>query len=121
LLNKKNEIQVVHDQIGSPTYTPDLVDAVLSILKKVFSVGFEQKDYGVFNFSNEGVLSWYDFAVEIIKYADINCRVIPVPSIHFPRPAPRPSYSVFDLTKIRKIFGIVPVNWMKSLHHCLDS
>ncbi|MEO5583077.1 MAG: dTDP-4-dehydrorhamnose reductase [Saprospiraceae bacterium] len=121
MAKNKNELEIVDDQIGSPTYTPDLVDAVLIVLYKLLLNKTELAFNGIFNFSNAGMISWYDFAVEIIKYSGIDCKLIPVSSMQFPRPAPRPAYSVFDLSKINQIFGIQPLNWIVSLHHCLKS
>ena len=121
LAKSKKELEIVDDQIGSPTYTPDLVDAVLNILGNLISNKYEPMLSGIYNFSNTGPISWYDFAVEIIKYSGVECRLIPVASNRFPRPAPRPAYSFFDLSKIQQRFGIVPLNWKTSLHHCLKS
>lgn len=121
LAKSKKELEIVDDQIGSPTYTADLVDTVLIILDKLLLNKTEPAVTGIFNFSNSGSISWYDFATEIIKYSGLDCRLIPVSTFQFPRPAPRPAYSVFDLSKINQMFGILPLNWMVSLHHCLKS
>jgi dTDP-4-dehydrorhamnose reductase len=117
----KKSLEIVNDQLGSPTYTPDLVEAVIMIVDCLFSNQNDRSLFGIFNFSNSGIISWYDFAVEIIKYSGIECMLTPVSTTQFPRPAPRPSYSAFDLSKIQQTFGIIPINWKTSLHNCLKS
>ena len=112
------EIRVVFDQIGTPTYAANLAQAIISIKQKIFEN--KENDYaGIYHFSNEGVCSWYDFAVMILKFTGKNTKIIPVRSKEFQRPAPRPAYSVLDKTKIKKKFDIVIPYWTDSLKKCL--
>lgn len=114
-LGKEREtIDVVYDQIGSPTYARDLAKAVCAIL-------FSRKWHpGIYHFSNEGVCSWYDFAKSIHRIADIDsCRLRPILSEDFPSQAIRPHFSVFDKTLIKKTYGIRIPHWEDSLRECL--
>ncbi len=117
-ISENPEIRVVFDQIGTPTYAADLAVAIFSIKKTIFESN--TKDYaGIYHFSNEGVCSWYDFAVMILKFTEKNTKILPVRSKEFPRPAPRPAYSVLDKTKIKKKFNIAIPYWTDSLQKCL--
>ncbi|MBN2814337.1 MAG: dTDP-4-dehydrorhamnose reductase [Bacteroidales bacterium] len=110
---EKEELGVVYDQTGTPTYAGDLADCILQIIE--FS---EQQSFipGVFNFSDEGVCSWYDFAVEIMKLAGSACRIKPIRTGEYPLPAKRPAYSVLDKQKIKNNFGISIPYWKDSLN-----
>jgi dTDP-4-dehydrorhamnose reductase len=99
LAETKDEISVVNDQIGSPTYAGDLASFLLEIINK------PSKDYGIYHYSNEGEISWYDFAVEIFKQHKKAVRVIPIPTSAYPTAAKRPTYSVMDLSKAKITFG----------------
>lgn len=110
----KEEIEVVFDQIGTPTYAAHLADAILQILPKIKN---EQTE--IYHYSNEGVLSWYDFAKEIMKMTKLTCRVNPTLSVNFPRPAPRPYFSVLDKSKIKNDFDLTIPYWKDGLHECL--
>lgn len=114
---EKEELNVVSDQIGSPTYARDLADAILTIIKEI-QKGNDHP--GVYHYSNEGVCSWYDFATEIIKLADLDCVVKPIPTSAFPTKAKRPTYSVLDKTKITYQFELKIDNWKKSLMYALE-
>jgi dTDP-4-dehydrorhamnose reductase len=114
LMKEKNEISVVNDQVGSPTYAADLAEAILQII----SSGKWQP--GLYHYSNEGVISWYDFAVAIKELTNSNCKVNPIPSSQYPTPAKRPAYSVLDKTKFVKSFGIPVKEWKHSLVTCLS-
>lgn len=118
IAKENNHIKVVFDQIGSPTYAFDLAEVCINIMNKIFENN--NKFSGIYNFSNEGVCSWYDFAKFIVEYKNINCDVIPIPTSEFPRPAPRPYYSVLDKTKIKSHFDIKISHWTDSLKKCLD-
>ena len=98
LAETRDEISVVNDQIGSPTYAGDLASFLLEIINK------PSKDYGIYHYSNEGEISWYDFAVEIFKQHKKAVRVVPIPTSAYPTAAKRPAYSVLDLTKTRRMF-----------------
>lgn len=113
LMSEREAISVVNDQIGSPTYAADIADTIL----KIISSG--QWEPGIYNFSNEGIISWYDFAVAIKNKCGYTCTVNPIPSSQYPTPAKRPAWSVLDKTKIQQTFGIVPKNWQDSLAICL--
>lgn len=121
LAKEKSNIKVVNDQIGAPTYTPDLVQATIKILSSVLEPSEIQAQYGIYNFANQGVISWFDFASEIIKISGLACVVEPVPSTAYPRPAPRPQYSVFNLAKIKHSFDPQIPFWQDSLAVSLRS
>ena len=114
---EKEQLAVVCDQIGTPTYAGDLASMILNIVKEVNS-GNDQP--GIYNFSNEGVCSWYDFASEIMKLLELGCKVIPVNSDQFPTVAARPNFSVLDKSKIKKQFNIKIEHWSDRLLTCLE-
>ncbi|HYM92636.1 MAG TPA: dTDP-4-dehydrorhamnose reductase [Chitinophagaceae bacterium] len=117
-INEKNEISVVNDQVGSPTYAADLAEAILQII--TFHTKYSASDiHGIYHFSNEGVISWYDFAIAMKELIHSNCKVNPILTSQYPTPAKRPHYSVLDKTKIQKIFGIQLKNWKDSLAVCI--
>ena len=109
------EIKVVADQIGTPTYAGDLAAAITYIIDS------NQLDKcGIYHYSNEGVCSWYDFAVEIANAAgNTSCRITPCHSSEFPSPVTRPSYSVLDKTKIKETFDIDIPYWKESMEYCI--
>jgi len=115
---EKDEIKVVFDQIGTPTYASDLASTILQILKTVTSDS-NLFAPGIYHYSNEGVCSWYDFAQMIFKLANLNCKIEAVSSDQFPTLAKRPAYSVMDKTKIKKQFNIAIPFWVDSLEKCL--
>lgn len=111
----EKELKVIFDQIGTPTYARDLARVILEIIPKVPS-----KVRGeIYNFSNEGVASWYDFARAILEIKGIDCRVIPVLTRDFPQTAQRPQYSVLNKSRIKKDFGVEIPYWRDSLKECL--
>ncbi len=116
--SEKEVLKVVYDQVGSPTYAADLANAIMQIVSKVIR---NQKAFipGIYHYSNEGVCSWYDFAVEIIRMTGMNCRVIPIRSDEFPSPVKRPAYSVLDKNKIKETYSIEIPYWKDSLKNCL--
>ncbi|HAK00401.1 MAG TPA: dTDP-4-dehydrorhamnose reductase [Bacteroidales bacterium] len=119
ILNKcttESELKVVFDQVGCPTYARDLAMCILEILPKVPS-----KVRGeIYNFSNEGVASWYDFARAIIEIKGLECKVMPVLSTEFKQNALRPHFSVLNKCKIKKEFGVKIPYWRDSLTNCLS-
>ena len=120
LAEKYPELTVVDDQIGSPTYAPDIADVTLEIITSYFKTDFTPLDYGTYNFSNEGVCSWYDFAKAIFEINHVDIAVRPVPSTAFPRPAARPNYSILNKAKIRKLLPNYSIpHWRESLVRCL--
>ena len=109
---KKKQLEVVNDQVGSPTYAGDIAHAVYNILSENWASKSDTFNlHGVFNFSNSGYCSWYDFARKIMEYANLDCQVLPVGSEAFPRPAPRPDNSRLNLHKISTTFDIQLVDW----------
>jgi dTDP-4-dehydrorhamnose reductase len=106
---ERNELSVVFDQIGTPTYAMDLAEALLLFLKP------KMADYGVYHYSNEGVASWYDFAKAIFDINGISVQLHPIRSDAYPLPAKRPSYSVLDKSKIKKVLQIEIPYWRDSL------
>lgn len=112
----KPELRVVSDQVGCPTYARDLANTILMIASK----GHDAFIPEVFHYSNEGVCSWYDFACEIIKLSNIDCKVLPIGTIDYPLPAKRPQYSVFNKNKIRKYYNIDIPQWNASLNNCIS-
>lgn len=110
---EKENINVVCDQVGTPTYARDLAETIVKILPKM-----SVENRGIYHFTNEGVCSWYDFAVEIMDTFNLNCKVKPIPTSEYPTKAKRPSYSVLDKTKIKKVFNIDIKHWKYSLKEC---
>lgn len=111
---EKEELGVIFDQIGTPTYAADLAKVILEIIKK-------SPIPGIYHFSNEGVCSWYDFTKTIHRLAGINdCRIKPLHTEEYPTSAKRPHYSVLDKTKIKKTFDIDIPWWEDSLKICID-
>lgn len=117
--NEKEELGVVADQIGSPTYAGDLAKAIIEIIRSAETDDLEEK-CGIYHFSNEGVASWYDFAKAIFEYRGINVMINPLRSEQFPLPAQRPFYSVLDKSKIKSNFKLSIPNWRDSLKSCLE-
>lgn len=117
----QNPIKVVDDQIGTPTYATDLSNAIITIVKRIEKDNDESL-VGIYNYSNEGACSWYDFAYEISsEYASYkkNC-VVPCKSSEFESKVKRPSYSVLDKSKIKRVFNIEIPHWRKSLELCIS-
>lgn len=114
----RDELAVVFDQIGSPTNATDLAGAIIKILQKT-KQDAEAFIPGVYHFSNEGVCSWYDFALSVHKLAGIECKINPVRSAMFPTKAVRPAYSVLDKSKIKVTFGIDIRHWYDALVDCM--
>ena len=116
LTAEKEQLNVVFDQVGTPTYAGDLALAIFSIIE----AGVYEGNEGVYHFSNEGVCSWYDFAVEIAAVAgNTGCRINPCHSSEFPSPVTRPPYSVLDKTKIKATFDIDIPHWRESMEYCI--
>lgn len=119
---ERSSLSVVADQIGSPTYAPDLAETVLSIIQKVDTGELPSESLaGVWHYSNEGVASWYDFAVAIFELAQIPCKVQPISSAEYPTPAQRPPFSLLDKRKIKTTFNLEIPHWRGGLRKCLDA
>ena len=116
LTAEKEQLNVVFDQVGTPTYAGDLALAIFSIIE----AGVYEGNEGIYHFSNEGVCSWYDFAVEIAAVAgNTACWINPCHSSEFPSPVTRPPYSVLDKTKIKETFDIDIPHWRESMEYCI--
>jgi len=113
LMSETDRIKVVNDQLGSPTYGADLAEVILRIISS------GQWKPGIYHYSNEGVISWFDFATVIKELSGKTCIIDPIPTSGYPTPAKRPMYSVLDTTKIREQYGIRIKYWKNSLEDCL--
>ena len=114
LMNEKEQISVVNDQQGSPTYAFDLGEIILQIISS------QSWQPGIYHYGNDGVISWYDFAVAIKELSGSKCKINPISTSQYPTPAKRPAYSVLDKTKIQQTFGIVLKDWKDSLAVCIQ-
>ncbi len=112
---ERDSLRVVNDQIGSPTYARDIARMTLELIRS----GQATQHSGIFNYSNEGVCSWYDFAQAIFELSGVKCKVEATPSTEYPTPAARPHYSVLDKGKYKAAFGIDIPYWRDSLGACL--
>ena len=112
---EKEELGVVCDQIGSPTYARELAKAILTILPQI---GDRRGEF--YHFTGGGVCAWSDFAAAIMREAGLPCRIRPITTAEYPTPAVRPACSVMSKEKIRRDFGIIPVLWQDSLRDCLQ-
>jgi dTDP-4-dehydrorhamnose reductase len=117
LASQRHELTVVADQIGSPTYANDLASAILHIVDSIFVKKIDHP--GVYHYSNEGAISWYDFAWFIVKHYGYPCVVKPIRTEEYKTKAVRPKFSLLDKKKIKTTFGITPPHWHDSLMRCL--
>jgi dTDP-4-dehydrorhamnose reductase len=113
LMQERDSLNVVNDQIGSPTYAADLAQAIMTILTHTQWVA------GVYHFSNEGEISWYEFALAIQEIGGYDCEISGIPSTHYPTPAKRPQYSLLDKSKIKNTFGVEVPDYKESLNACM--
>ena len=113
LASERDSLSVVNDQIGTPTNAVDLAEVLLTIIQS--PITHHPSFFGIYNFSNEGVCSWYDFAKEIFRINNISINLQAIPSSAYPTPAQRPAYSVLDKSKIKEVFGVEIKNWEESL------
>lgn len=113
---ERGRLNVVFDQVGTPTYAYDLALTIIAILKS----GEKPTQTEIYHYSNEGVISWYDFAMSIIELSGITCKIEPIETKDYPLPAVRPFYSVFNKTKIKQRFGVEIPYWRDSLKACLE-
>ena len=123
LMKERESIQVVSDQMGCPTYAADLASAIMQIidqLKQSPSILNQVRAIGqIFNYSNQGVINWYQFALAIKELSGSSCAVNPILSSQYPTPAKRPAYSVMDTSKIQQTFHLTIPNWKDSLQKCV--
>jgi dTDP-4-dehydrorhamnose reductase len=117
-MDQKKELCVVYDQIGTPTYAEDLARAIMQIISDVDS-GLKPFVPGIFNFSNEGVCSWYDLAMEVCRLISCKSKIVPVETSQYPLPAKRPPYAVLNKSKIREVYGVEVPYWRDSLERCV--
>lgn len=110
---ERDELNIIADQVGTPTYAIDLAETILHIIQSGSS------DYGVYHYSNEGVTSWYDFAMGIFDISSTQVKVNPIPTSQYPTRAVRPKFSVMDKTKIKSVFGVEIPYWRESLVRCI--
>ncbi|MCT7487181.1 dTDP-4-dehydrorhamnose reductase [Aliarcobacter cryaerophilus] len=111
---EKEELGVIFDQVGTPTYAKDLAITILNIIPQI-----ENHKVEIYNYSNEGVLSWYDFAKEIMKMAKLNCKINPIETYQYPTPAKRPHFSLLNKSKIKSKFNLEIPYWKDGLDDCL--
>lgn len=109
LMQERAEINVVNDQIGSPTYAADLAQVMIDIIESSKWIP------GIYNYSNEGEISWYEFALSIKELGNYNCKVTGIPSLSYPTPAKRPSYSLLNKEKIKTVYNLEVPNYKDSL------
>lgn len=118
---ERSEVSIIYDQIGTPTYARDLAMVMLKIVEAAENQTVDKKFLsGVYHFSNEGVTSWYDFAVAVFDLKNMPVKVKPIETKDYPTPAKRPPYSLLNKAKIRNAFGIEIEHWQHSLRKCLD-
>lgn len=117
----RDQLNVVFDQVGAPTYARDIAAATLNILDRLAKGDLEATAIqGIFHYSNEGVTSWYDFALAIFEIAGLSCQVNPIESKDYPTPAQRPPFSVLNKEKIKETFGIQIPHWRTSAKACIE-
>ena len=113
LMQERDSLSVVNDQIGSPTYAADLARAIMTIIMH------PQWQAGLYHFSNEGEISWYEFALAIQEIGGFDCKVSGIPTSAYPTPAKRPQYSLLDKIKIKATFGVIVPDYKESLERCM--
>ena len=111
---EKEELGVIFDQVGTPTYAAHLAKTILDIVPQI-----ENSKVEIYNYSNEGVLSWYDFAKEIMKMAKLNCKIKAIETYQYPTPAKRPHFSLLNKSKIKSKFNLEIPYWKDGLDDCL--
>ncbi len=117
LFKEKEEINVVADQIGCPTYAADLASVILLFVHRMEE---GQKYSGIYNYSNEGITNWFEFASAIKEFTNAKCQINPIPTSAYKTPAERPLYSVLETTKIKNDLSLSIPNWKTSLFKCLQ-
>lgn len=110
---ERDELNIIADQVGTPTYAIDLAQCIFNI------IAADNKQYGIYHYSNEGVTSWYDFAMAIFDISGTQVKVSPIRTSQYPTPATRPTFSVMDKAKIKSTFNIEIPYWRHSLEECI--
>lgn len=118
LADEHKNLNVIYDQIGTPTYANDLANAILSIIEQSEEKGFKA---GIYNYSNEGVTSWYDFATAIFEISAKKCKVFPILTQEYKTLAERPKYSVMNKAKIKTTYHLSIPHWRESLKKCIKN
>ncbi|GGF14554.1 dTDP-4-dehydrorhamnose reductase [Hymenobacter cavernae] len=111
---ERDELRIIWDQIGTPTYAIDLAGCILTIIES------QNEQYGIYHYSNEGVASWYDFATAIFELSSTTVRTVPIRTAEYPTKATRPAFSVMDKTKAKTNLGVAIPHWRESLKVCLS-
>ena len=114
----RDRLNIVSDQIGTPTYARDIAESTMQVIKQIANPAFE--NYGIYNFSNAGITNWADFAKKIFELENIKCEVYPITSAEFGAKADRPLWSVLSKEKIETTFGLKINHWEESLKKCLE-
>ena len=120
LASERDSLSVVADQIGTPTNAVDLAEVLIKIIESCHAELISASNYGIYNFSNQGQCSWYDFAKEIFHQKGVSIDLKAIPTSAYPTPAKRPAYSVLDKTKIKSTFGVEIKEWQTSLATCIN-
>jgi len=116
LMQERDELRVVYDQVGTPTHAADLAGAIM----KVTSDTGHPFEPGIYHYTNEGIASWYDFACEIRELTGASCRIVPIETREYPLPAKRPAFAVLSKEKIIKVYGLEIPHWRDSLKHYFE-
>lgn len=117
LASNRDELKIIADQIGTPTYAGDLASAIMTVITNYP----KNKRTEVYHFSNQGIASWFDFAFEIVSQTKIDCKVLPIKTEEYPLPAKRPFYSVMDKSKFTDTFNVDIPYWKQSLKTCISN
>jgi dTDP-4-dehydrorhamnose reductase len=120
LAEQRSQLDIVFDQVGTPTWANDLAQAIIQMLRHP-RLRDSSEHLGIFHFSNEGLCSWYDLAQVVVEHLDIDCDLRPVRSTAFPTPATRPSFTVLDKSLIKEQFDLRIRHWQSALFNCLNS
>jgi len=115
--NEREQLTVISDQVGAPTFARDLAEAIIVILDKESN----NQSVELYHYANEGVCSWYDFALAIFELANIQCNVSPIETKDYPTPAARPQYSLLNKQKVKSTFSLKIPYWRDSLRDCLKA
>lgn len=119
--SEKESVNVVADQIGSPTYAGDLAEAIMEIVSVISEKEYKTEHYGIFHYSNEGKCSWCDFSKSIMTMAGVKCAVNAIATSDYPTAAKRPKYSLLSKDKIKQVYGVSVPFWEDSLKKCMFS
>ena len=111
---ERDELKIIWDQLGTPTYAIDLAGCILTIIES------QNQQFGLYHYSNEGVTSWYDFATAIFELSQTTVKTLPIRTAEYPTKATRPAYSVMDKTKAKAQLGVAIPHWRASLRECLS-